>query len=152
MWIFTTTGYISAVENQEDKRTLILRARVKNDLVRFKTQYMNDLAGAQGAITFHRYNDYPYRLIVDKASFQVGLMNAVLDIDYKNFKSAVAKVQGHERSTIYSRIWAVLIKLEVNPRRIRDYFAQQELFSRQREGIRIEHGQVTGSRERGKEE
>jgi len=36
----------------------------------------------------------------------------VLDIDYDNFKNTVAKVQGHNRSHVYSNVWEDLLVLE----------------------------------------
>src|SRR4051812_25080379 len=118
MWVFTTTGYLSLVENQDDKSTIIVRARVRGDMNRFREQYLH----VPAIITYHENNDYPYRMIVPKGEIAKAVAAAVMDIDYKNFKSEVHEVQGGYRASVYTRIWGVLIDLEGNRRRIRKYF------------------------------
>jgi hypothetical protein len=118
MWIFTTTGYLSVVESQNDNTALIVRARVKGDLEAFVEKYVS---GPNARITFHLHNDYPFRLTIAKADFARAIASAVMDIDYETFKVAVAERQGMDRARIYTGIWGRLWGLESNPKRIANY-------------------------------
>lgn len=57
-------------------------------------------------------SDYRYRVVSDKAAFAECAAQLVRDIDYDNFKNAVAMKEGYRRAAIYSNVWADLLKLQ----------------------------------------
>lgn len=110
MWLMTTQGFYSAVEHRGKKDTILVRARVRGDLERLKKQL--PAAKVKGRIYRDDTADYPFRLDLSRAEFGTVLLGLEDDIDYANFKSAVAKKQGHRRAGVYHRIWSVLCDLE----------------------------------------
>jgi hypothetical protein len=120
MWLFTTTGFYTVVAHNDMPDTLIVRARVKKDLIDLKRDYMPELS----KITFHLDYDYPYRSFISHADFGKGLAKMAMDINYEKFKSEVARKQGHKRSGLYTSVWSLMIKVETDARRISHYFTR----------------------------
>ena len=110
MWIASTIGFFSAVENGKDRSggTLLVRARVRSDLERLKAQYCPDA----GDITESPDRDYRYRMVVDKHDWAVTVGDLAADINYHNFTGAVGVRQGHARAHVYSDVWTALLQLE----------------------------------------
>jgi hypothetical protein len=107
MWLFTKFGFFSAVEHRDNSNVLIVRARVKRDIeeLRKRLPYRPRIKSTPDA-------DYPYRIEVDRLTFSQILAKVVLDdLDYPNFKSAVAKLDP-KRADAYHEVWATLIYLE----------------------------------------
>jgi predicted lipoprotein len=113
VWIATDFGFFSIVEKPWDKAqgTLTVRARVRGDLVNFIQR-----AGASTSIADDAEADYHYRIQVRKADVATVLGEAVLGIDYSNFKNQVAIRQGSKRAAVYAAVWGVLLRLtDLNP-------------------------------------
>lgn len=110
MWIATEHGFYSAVENRHKKNTVIIRARVKEDLEKL-------VASVKGSkrrkllIESTPSADYPFRVTLRKTEWADFLSSAAQDIDYPNFKNRVAKHDA-QRSHVYHDVWATLMKLE----------------------------------------
>lgn len=108
MWVFTKVGFFSAVEGDlEEGQTeprLMVRARVKGDLEALRSQYAPEL----GPTLEWPGRDYPYRAFISKQHFAEAMVRAVLDLDYGNFKSKVAEVQGYDRAHLYGGVWSVM--------------------------------------------
>ena len=86
MWLFTNTGFVSAVSNGQD---LMVRSRDRESL--------EPLAeSAQTEILSTPKNDYPYRVIVTHEIFSKWTAHMAVGITYKNFKSEVAATRGYE--------------------------------------------------------
>lgn len=107
MWIFTTVGFFSVVNNSQGGG-LLVRARVKGDLDALRKQYMTDL----GPTTHSKDRDYPYRAQISHDGYGAGLQRIAQDIDYTNFKSEVARVQGWPRERLYAKVWGVMYAAE----------------------------------------
>jgi len=110
MWIITDFGFVSIVEKQDDKKkqTLTIRARVKADLEALRDNYLPSL----GPISEDSGTDYKYRAKATRLDLASALSQAVLNIDYSNFKNSVAEKQGSERSKLYHELWDVLYRLQ----------------------------------------
>ena len=110
MWLMTTFGFFSIVQKpgDEDAGTLTVRSRVKADLVALRERYLPDM----GAITANAGTDYKFRAKAPRASLAVALLDIVRELDYSNFKNAVAKSQGHSRAHAYGEVWHVLYGLQ----------------------------------------
>ena len=96
MWLFTKLGFFSIVQKPTDKSDdmVTIRSRVREDLEALRTHYLASL----GPTTQEGGSDYPYRARVKRAHFALALASLANDIDYSNFKSAVAQSQGRERA------------------------------------------------------
>lgn len=105
MWVFTETGFVSAVVHRDDSEMLMVRARDKKSL--------EGLAEMSGVKTSHTPGgDYPHRVVVSKSEFQEWLMDRVVKMDYDNFKSQVAKTRGHKFAAPLHDVWSVMHDVE----------------------------------------
>ena len=107
MWLFTTVGFFSAVRKPGDTE-LTVRARARRDLDALRATYLPEL----GPTVAHAGTDYPYRARVPHEAFARALAAVAREIDYDNFKDAVADRQGYARAHAYAKVWQVLLGLE----------------------------------------
>lgn len=105
MWIMTTLEFFSAVQKPGDDQ-LTIRARVRSDL-----EALAKTLPELGPIQQGGGTDYPYRARVPHAAFALALARLSHDIDYANFKNAVAERQGAARAKAYGKVWEVLYGL-----------------------------------------
>ena len=113
MWIFTTSGFISAVRNPND-RTIIVRARDKTSL--------KNLASTFDLVIQHTPEaDYPYRLYLGHDQFAEWVDMQVKTIDYNNFKSAVALTRGKGFASALCKVWSTMHAVEDSYARERNY-------------------------------
>ena len=103
MWIFTTSGFASVIQDTEDDDTLVVRARVASDLDEIR-EIIDELSPT--ICTPSR--DYPYRASVRRLAFALGLTRLAMRINYKNFKSAIGARQGWDREALYAQVWQVM--------------------------------------------
>ena len=110
MWLITPIGFFSIVQKSTDvvANTLTVRARVRQDLVVLREQFLPGL----GEIEESRRNDYRFRAVAPQAEVAVAMAQMVNSLDYSNVKSQVAKVQGSERAHLYRDVWDVLYRLQ----------------------------------------
>ena len=86
MWIFTETGFLSAVQKDPDGSVLTVRAR--------------DMA------------DYPYRVEIEKSDFAAWVAKEAQLIEYNNFKNQVAATRGHKFAKLLGSVWSVMLEAE----------------------------------------
>jgi hypothetical protein len=102
MWLFTNTGFVSAVSNGQD---LMVRSRDRESL--------EPLAeSAKTEILSTPQNDYPYRVIVTHEIFSRWAAHMAAGINYKNFKSEVAATRGYEFAHPLMKVWNVMHEVE----------------------------------------
>jgi hypothetical protein len=102
MWLFTNTGFVSAVSNGQD---LMVRSRDRESL--------GPLAeSAQTEILSTPKNDYPYRVIVTHEIFSRWAAHMAAGITYKNFKSEVAATRGYDFSHPLMKVWSAMHAVE----------------------------------------
>lgn len=105
MWIFSEAGFISVVQDGEDPELLVVRVRVASDLgLDGLRRYVPDLSPTISTPT----RDYPHRARCSREALAVGMARLVMEIDYGNFKSAVAERQGWSREHLYTRVWQIM--------------------------------------------
>lgn len=122
MWIFTTYGFYSAVCARQgdgehgkpvDPNRIMVRARVRKHLEDLKSRFP-DLLGEYEIREFSG-TDYAFRIFVDKPVWSQVLVGLNEDMDYDNFKSEVARLQGRD-GTDYERslheVWSVMHRLQ----------------------------------------
>lgn len=100
MWIFTTEGFVSAVQKPGDTN-LTVRARDRRSL--------HTLSHDGGAAIDHTpYADYPYRLVVGHEVFAAWLTSQATQLDYPNFKSAVGRSRGSAFAHPLMDVWSAM--------------------------------------------
>jgi len=108
MWIVTTNGFLSIVQNLDSTGpddALLVRGRVRADLERFA-----DFAarrGARPAVVESPDADYGFRLTTSREALAAFLVERVAALDYPNFKSEVAKGEPG-RAHLYMDVWSAL--------------------------------------------
>ena len=96
MWLFLPEGFYSIVcgrnKNDLETDTIMVRARIKQHLEDLIGRFPADLANR--SILQTDDTDYRYRLIVPKPTWAKVLTQIGNELDYGNFKSETAAVQG----------------------------------------------------------
>ena len=113
MWLITPVGFFSVVRKPTDIRTgtLTVRARIRADLEQLKARYLPEL----GAISQSGVTDYRFRAVAPQTAVAQAMARLVADLDYDNFKNAVAQRQGQARANLYHDVWSVLYDLQPQP-------------------------------------
>lgn len=113
MWLITPFGFFSVVRKPTDVRTgtLTVRARVRADLEQLKARYLPEL----GAISESGVTDYRCRAVAPQSAVAQAMARLVTELDYDNFKNAVAQRQGQARANLYHDVWSVLYELQRKP-------------------------------------
>jgi hypothetical protein len=107
MWLLTSVGFFSIVRKPGEV-DLTVRARSRDDLEAFSAEYVPSM----GPIIEGAGTDYPYRAHASPDAVAAAVARIVLEIDYPNFKDAVADRQGFGRAHIYGDVWSALRGLE----------------------------------------
>ena len=103
MWIFSETGFISAICKSGDLFQVRSRDR----------QSLEDLSVTAGVeIIKTPQGDYPYRVEIVREQFITWLAEQVEDIHYKNFKSRVHDTRGYEFVHPLHQVWDVMHQVE----------------------------------------
>ena len=103
MWIFTTSGFVSAVSNPDG--TIKVRSRDKASLGSLSKRYELEIAHTPIA-------DYPYRLEISAENFADWVAGQPKNIDYPNFKSAVAIHRNRLFAKVLGEVWSVMHGVE----------------------------------------
>ena len=106
MWVLSTRGFFSVVADDADPSRVLVRARVREDLDRLG-ELLPQLEPWHDPTA-----DYAWRALVDRSEWGRVLGVIADEIDYRNFKSAVADRQGETRAEVYARVWAELRGLQ----------------------------------------
>ena len=77
MWIFTTSGFFSVVAHADDANTMVIRARVREDLVALRRHHLPDLEIGPGADS-----GYPFRAMVSRDEWEHAAQQLAQGIDY----------------------------------------------------------------------
>lgn len=102
MWLFTNTGFVSAVSNGKD---LMVRSRDHESL-----EPIAEVAGVE--ILNTPANDYPYRVIISHEIFAKWVAHMAQGITYKNFKSEVAATRGYDFAHPLMKVWSAMHEVE----------------------------------------
>ena len=102
MWLFTDTGFVSAVSAGSE---LMVRSRDRESLEPLA-------AVAKVEIKKTPKKDYPYRVFVKHEVFAEWVAMMVRNIQYGNFKSEVAVTRGYEFTHPLMKVWSVMHEVE----------------------------------------
>ena len=109
MWVFTTSGFVSAVFNDS---AIQARARDRKSLEPLAKQ-----TGA--AIVATPLADYPYRIAIANGQFASWVPQVALSVNYKNFKSEIADTRGYGFAKPLNQVWSVMHEVEDAKARVR---------------------------------
>lgn len=124
MWIFTDTGFISAVRKDEHPGVITVRARDRESL-----RLLAEKAGVE--IKRSPDGDYPFRVFVGDGPFLEWFLDRGGELNYSNFKSRVNKTRGYEFAHALGRVWQAMLDVEDSD--ARDPLTDEELEDRIRE-------------------
>lgn len=105
MWIFTDTGFVSAVRKPWATDKMTVRARDKESLAG-----LSELSGE--AISTSLDSDYPHRVVVEDTVFKDWLLKNIEEMDYDNFKNRVAITRGKKFATLLGQVWYTMLGAE----------------------------------------
>ena len=108
MWVFTETGFVSAVRKVDSPSKITARSRDKQSL-----EVLAELSGTE--IIETPFADYGYRVLVSDDIYKVWLTTTVDMLDYDNFKNRIAESRGHVFHDALSNVWTDM--LEVSDKR-----------------------------------
>lgn len=122
MWIFTTGGFVSAVEDKNNAEGVVVRARDRAALVNMLEGI--ELAGnasgdaqAVGEIVTGEGTDYRWRVRLSKATFAIWLQYEVLNfLDYGNFKNALTAERGDDYHRACMNVWTDMLAVDDGPK------------------------------------
>lgn len=105
MWIFTESGFVSAVKKPEDNGLISVRARDQVSLAP-----LEELTGQEAIKTPE--GDYPYRLFVEQEVFAAWVSKCALEIDYDNFKSRMNRLRDYKFIDALHAVWLAMTHTE----------------------------------------
>ncbi|MCF8523179.1 MAG: hypothetical protein K9G08_05390 [Pontimonas sp.] len=111
MWIFSETGFISAVRKHDRPDVITVRSRDRESL-----EPLASTAGVE--IAQSPYGDYPYRAFIKPEVFTAWVSEVAKTLDYDNFKSHVAHTRGYDYAHHLSNVWSVMLDTEDHDARI----------------------------------
>ena len=94
--LFSIVNYVDQNDRHKETGEVLLRARSKEHIPEVFPKYASKMRHTP-------YNDYAYRVRIDKDSLSSDLAALVSDIDYPNFK---ASVSDRDLLRIYSNFWS----------------------------------------------
>lgn len=120
MWIFTTGGFVSAVQLRSNPDLVMVRAR---DQLSLETMLEGiELAGTANDEVFERPEivsvpgDYRYRVTISKATFVLFLQFEVLNyLNYDNFKTALTASRGEKWHDAAMGVWVKMLAVDDGP-------------------------------------
>lgn len=116
MWIFSTKGFFSVVQQENDPDQVLIRARLKKDIQGLKRLF-DALELKTSRTIVNRNFDYKYRFSADRMDWILVMNRLMLDLDYRNFKDAVYKTDSREcrdeRHEAYFQVWEATRKLQL---------------------------------------
>lgn len=115
MWLMTTIGFFSVVQNMRDPDTLLVRARDEDDL-KALAEHIAPIDGDVKIIET-RVADYPYRIVASRRAMSAFLGTEIENLHYPNFKNEVAR-KSPKHAKVYEKVWSTLRALEDRAKRI----------------------------------
>lgn len=107
MWLFSETGFMSAVVDLQDKNKMIVRGRDKKSL-----EALAKFAGVKILSTPER--DYPHRVFVSKKKYADWVLKTIEEMQYNNYKSRMYQTRGADFTHSLSEVWSVMHQVSEN--------------------------------------
>ena len=105
MWLFTTAGFFSIVQDAQDKTLHHIRARTLDDLDSLRAL----VPSLPRAVLSHPGSDYRCRILCPSALLPEVLTALGQSIGYPNFKSETAGLPAQrDKLPVYHKIWELM--------------------------------------------
>ena len=101
MWLFSKSGFFSAVQHKDNPGIIHVRARFNGDLERLCRTY-----GIEENVIHTPHNDYPFRMDFQRQKWAEIVQMEAAGIDYENFKGMAH--DGTSRDDAYMGCWFAL--------------------------------------------
>lgn len=115
MWVYTTKGFFSIVEDRDNPDQVIIRARLKKDIDNLK-RIFDSLKLRAKKIAVNSRADYRYRFTADRMDWITVMIRLMVGLHYANFKDAVYDTESGEmkekRHETYLNIWMTMRELQ----------------------------------------
>ena len=105
MWVFTESGFVSAVRHHSEAGKLVIRARDHQSLEGLANAIGLDIEPTPGS-------DYPYRTVTDDNAFATWLSKQVMRIDYTNYKDRMEVARGNDFAGALLGVWSTMRQVE----------------------------------------
>ena len=107
MWLMTTVGFFSIIQERPDDTLLTIRGSARGDLEALRDRYLPRLSDIEeGPETDHKFRAQASREAVAQA-----LSRIAMDIDYATFKETTKELEGSRTARIQGGLWEVLGEL-----------------------------------------
>lgn len=110
MWLFTDTGFVSAVTHRDNPKKMMIRARDKKSLEGLAKMSRAKVETTLGA-------DYPHRIVVTKETLKKWIVEQIDNAEYDNFKNRVTQTRGVGFVKPLHEVWEVMHDVEDVERR-----------------------------------
>ena len=138
MWLFSETGFVSAVQHRDDPDTFIIRARDRKSL--------EPLAKfAKTKIIENTGTDYPFRVFITRKQYAQWVAKQIESLDYTNYKSRMHTSRGADFCDALHDVWADMQAVSPNRKR-RSRYSEDVWGSEFQEHALDQHGIPLGSR------
>ena len=114
MWIFTETGFVSAVRKHDNPDVITVRSRDRESL-----EAVAATAGVEIAQSPH--GDYPYRAFVKPEVFAQWGSEVASPIYYDTCMSHIAHTKGYDYAHTLGSVWSVMLDTEDSDARVQHY-------------------------------
>jgi hypothetical protein len=105
MWVFTESGFVSAIRHHSEAGKLVIRARDHQSLEGLANAIGLDIEPTPGS-------DYPYRTVADDSAFAAWLSKQILKINYTNYKDHMESIRDHDFSGALLSVWSAMQQVE----------------------------------------
>lgn len=123
MWIFTKHGFFSIVcahdgsQSNPIREVLMIRGRSSTHLKALQS----DFAQLQSfEVSETEETDYRYRIVAPKEIVVSVFNQAMMDLDYSNFKKVVSKTEDSLYLHCLNEVWGIMLELQMETSRRRN--------------------------------
>lgn len=109
MWVFSKTGFVSIVKHKYIPGSLMIRARVREDLEQF-IAVLDEVTGSKHSLKETPDGDYAFRTTATKKAVAEAITRQINDLDYVNFKNSVHG--DADRDSAYMSVWSAMYGLQ----------------------------------------
>ena len=108
MWLMTTVGFFSIIQERPDDTLLTIRGSARGDLEALRGHYLPSL----GDIEEDPETEHKFRAQASREAVAQALSRIATDIDYASFKDRTKEMRGSSAARIYGGVWEVLWELK----------------------------------------
>ena len=105
MWIFTSTGFVSAVVHRDDPDLIVVRARDRESLEPL-------IARTNAEVNPWEGSDYAFRIVMPRTEFTAWVAEQAYAIDYPSFQTSAAGRRGGGFVKALGKVWRVMFDFQ----------------------------------------